>query len=89
MKPELPGLDDFKGEIIHSGSYLDSHKWAGKKAVVLGTGNSGHDVTQDLHSCGVDVSIIQRSSTHIVSLREAQKSIHITLKGRQSKTMTY
>ena len=41
--------------------------------MVLGTGNSGHDVTQDLHSCGVDVSIIQRSSTHIVSLREAQK----------------
>ena len=73
VKPELPGIDDFKGEIIHSGAYLDGHKWAGKKAVVLGTGNSGHDVTQDLHSCGVDVSIIQRSSTHIVSLREAQK----------------
>ena len=73
VQPDLPGLNDFKGEIIHSGAYLDGHKWAGQKAVVLGTGNSGHDVTQDLHSCGVDVSIIQRSSTHIVSLREAQK----------------
>jgi len=73
IQPDLPGLNDFKGEIIHSGAYLDGHKWAGQKAVVLGTGNSGHDVTQDLHSCGVDVSIIQRSSTHIVSLREAQK----------------
>lgn len=73
VRPELPGLDLFKGEVIHSGAYLDGHKWAGKKAVVLGTGNSGHDVTQDLHSCGVEVSIIQRSSTHIVSLSEAQK----------------
>tara|TARA_B100001540_G_scaffold29509_1_gene25382 strand:- start:201 stop:2021 length:1821 start_codon:yes stop_codon:yes gene_type:complete len=73
VQPDLPGLNDFKGEIIHSGAYLDGHRWAGQKAVVLGTGNSGHDVTQDLHSCGVDVSIIQRSSTHIVSLREAQK----------------
>ncbi|MBH68334.1 MAG: monooxygenase [Rhodospirillaceae bacterium] len=73
VRPNLPGLDNFEGEIIHSGEYLDGHKWAGKKAVVLGTGNSGHDVTQDLHSCGVEVNIIQRSSTHIVSLREAQK----------------
>ena len=34
-KPELPGLDDFRGEIMHSGAYLDGHKRAGKKAVVL------------------------------------------------------
>ena len=59
VQPDLPGLSDFKGEIIHSGTYLDGHKWAGQKAVVLGTGNSGHDVTQDLHSCGVDVLIKQ------------------------------
>ena len=73
VRPDLPGLEDFKGEILHSGAYTDGHKWAGKKALVLGTGNSGHDVTQDLHSCGVKASIIQRSSTHIVSLKEAQK----------------
>jgi putative flavoprotein involved in K+ transport len=73
VRPDLPGLEDFKGEILHSGAYTDGHKWAGKKALVLGTGNSGHDVTQDLHSCGVRASIIQRSSTHIVSLKEAQK----------------
>jgi putative flavoprotein involved in K+ transport len=73
VRPDLPGLEDFSGEILHSGAYTDGHKWAGKKALVLGTGNSGHDVTQDLHSCGVKASIIQRSSTHIVSLKEAQK----------------
>ena len=73
VRPTLPGLDCFQGEIMHSGSYVDGHKWAGKKAIVLGTGNSGHDVAQDLHSCGVKTNIIQRSSTYIVSLREAQK----------------
>ena len=40
----------------------------GKRAIVIGTGNSGHDVAQDLYSNGAQVTIIQRSPTCVVSL---------------------
>ncbi len=69
--PELPGLNDFNGEVVHSHSYTDGSAWKGKKALVLGTGNSGHDVAQDLHGHGADTTIIQRGSTTVVSIASA------------------
>ena len=72
QRPDLPGLDAFAGTVLHSGAYTDGAAWRGRRALVLGTGNSGHDVAQDLHASGAAVSLVQRSPTYIVSLREAQ-----------------
>ena len=71
--PSLPGLDDFAGTVMHSGSYTSGEAWKGRKVLVLGTGNSGHDVAQDLCSSGAHVTLVQRSPTYVVSIREAQK----------------
>ncbi len=71
--PDVPGLDTFKGAVMHSGQYTTGADWKGRRALVLGTGNSGHDVAQDLCASGVDVTIVQRNPTYIVSIREAQK----------------
>ena len=79
--PELPGLDSFAGEVMHSGQYQTGVPWKGRKALVLGTGTSGHDVAQDLHACGADVSLIQRSPTYICSLKEGQRVYQIYLQG--------
>lgn len=73
IMPDLPGMDDFAGTVMHSGAYTEGRAWAGKRALVIGTGNSAHDVAQDLHACGADVTMVQRASTHIVSLAEAQR----------------
>ncbi len=70
--PELPGLEGFRGAVMHSGAYTSGTEWKGRPALVLGTGNSGHDVAQDLHASGAAVSLIQRSPTYVVSLKEAQ-----------------
>ncbi|MGE4427441.1 MAG: FAD-dependent oxidoreductase [Solirubrobacteraceae bacterium] len=67
-RPALPGLDDFRGEVMHSTDFTTGVEYAGKRAVVVGTGNSGHDVAQDLHANGAEVSIVQRSPTCVVSL---------------------
>ncbi|MFT4067661.1 flavin-containing monooxygenase [Paraburkholderia sp.] len=71
--PELPGLDQFKGSHLHSSQHKTGAGWAGKTAVVVGTGNSAHDVAQDLASHGAKVTMVQRSATYIISLEEAQK----------------
>jgi cation diffusion facilitator CzcD-associated flavoprotein CzcO len=72
LTPDVPGLDAFKGAVVHSGAFSDAAQWKGRKALVLGTGTSGHDVAQELNANGADVSIIQRSPTYVVSLKEAQ-----------------
>jgi Pyridine nucleotide-disulphide oxidoreductase len=67
--PELPGLDEFAGTVIHSSRFGSGLEYAGKRALVIGTGNSGHDVAQDLYSNGAErVSIVQHSPTCVVSL---------------------
>jgi cation diffusion facilitator CzcD-associated flavoprotein CzcO len=71
--PDLSGLKDFAGDMFHSHGFKSGAPWRGKKALVLGTGNSGHDVAQDLHNHGVDTTIIQRGSTTVVSIEPSAK----------------
>ena len=71
--PDLPGLKDFAGDLMHSHGFKNGSVWRGKKALVLGTGNSGHDVAQDLHSHDVDTTIIQRGSTTVVSIEPSAR----------------
>ena len=64
--PDIPALEGFTGKVIHSGEYVDGEDWRGKRAVVIGTGNSGHDIAQDLYSAGAQVTLVQRSPTLII-----------------------
>lgn len=57
---------------MHSGDFKRAEQWNGREALVLGTGTSGHDVAQQLAAHGAEVTIIQRSKTYVVSLKEAQ-----------------
>src|SRR5712691_3969640 len=74
--PYIPSLKNFAGTILHSSRYNDGEEWQGKKALVIGTGNSGHDIAQDLHSSGADVTMVQRSSTLIVSIEPSAQLVY-------------
>ena len=63
--PEIPGADTFAGDIHHSSKHRSSEQYKGKKAIVLGSNNSAHDICAALWENGADVTMIQRSSTHI------------------------
>jgi hypothetical protein len=66
--PDIPTLRNFGGTVLHSSQYNDGEMWRGKKVLVVGSGNSGHDIAQDLHSSGARVTLVQRSSTMIVNV---------------------
>ena len=66
--PDIPTLRNFRGKVLHSSEYDDGEAWQGKRALVIGTGNSGHDIAQDLHAGGAQVTLVQRSSTLIVNV---------------------
>jgi hypothetical protein len=62
--PDIASLKHFSGTVLHSSQYSDGDDWTGKQALVIGTGNSGHDIAQDLHSGGTDVTLVQRAARH-------------------------
>ena len=64
--PTLPGQDDFRGEQHHSSAHPGPDRYVGKRAVVIGSNNSAHDICKALVENGVDTTMVQRSSTHIV-----------------------
>jgi putative flavoprotein involved in K+ transport len=66
--PDIPSLRNFAGTVLHSSQYEDGEAWSGKRALVIGTGNSGHDIAQDLHASGAKVTLVQRSPTLITNI---------------------
>jgi len=66
--PHIPSLRNFGGKVLHSSQYDDGDVWKGKNVLVIGSGNSGHDIAQDLHSAGAKVTLVQRSSTMVVNV---------------------
>ena len=64
--PSVKGQDRFKGEQQHSSRHPGPDGYKGKKVVVIGSNNSAHDICAALCEAGVDVTMVQRSSTHIV-----------------------
>jgi putative flavoprotein involved in K+ transport len=63
--PSYPGMSSFKGTQVHSSQYKSGEEWRGKRAVVVGSNNSAHDICADLWEHGADVTMVQRSTTHV------------------------
>ncbi|TPI52435.1 MULTISPECIES: NAD(P)/FAD-dependent oxidoreductase [unclassified Mesorhizobium] len=64
--PKFKGMENFKGDQHHSSKHPGPDQYAGKKVVVIGSNNSAHDICAALWEAGVDVTMVQRSTTHIV-----------------------
>ncbi|KAJ5610687.1 hypothetical protein N7510_007406 [Penicillium lagena] len=78
--PSFKGMEGFKGSrICHSSEFdgADANS-KGKKAVVIGSCNSAHDIAQDYYEKGWDVTMVQRSTTCVVS---SDSIVNIGLKG--------
>ena len=63
--PKIPGAETFLGDQHHSSQHPGPEAYKGKKCVVLGSNNSAHDICAALWEAGADVTMVQRSSTHI------------------------
>lgn len=64
--PEFEGKENFVGEQHHSSRHPGPDNYKDKKVVVIGSNNSAHDICAALWQNDVDVTMIQRSTTHIV-----------------------
>ena len=69
--PEIPGLANYRGTVLHTSEFTGGAAFEGKRVVVIGTGNSAHDVAQDLYAHHADVTMLQRGASTIVNLEPA------------------
>ncbi|PFH47509.1 hypothetical protein AMATHDRAFT_151910 [Amanita thiersii Skay4041] len=67
--PKIPGMDKFRGQLLHSLQHKKATDHVGKKVVIVGAGTSAHDIAHDYHNHGVDVTMFQRGSTYIMSTK--------------------
>jgi putative flavoprotein involved in K+ transport len=64
--PVIPGQDVFRGDQQHSSAHPGPDAYSGKRVVVVGSNNSAFDICGALWEHDADVTMVQRSSTHIV-----------------------
>lgn len=65
---DLPGAENYSGQLLYAAEYSGGVDVAGKRALVVGSGASAHDVAQELNGAGASVTMLQRGSTCIISL---------------------
>ena len=77
--PNFPGHSQFKGTVYHGSERSDASDTdvTGKRVVIVGTGNSGHDIAQNSYENGASsVTMIQRSSTYVLSAEFGGEMLH-------------
>jgi putative flavoprotein involved in K+ transport len=80
--PQFDGAADFTGRVLHSSDYGRAADYLARRVVVVGSNNSAHDICADLAGRGVDVTMIQRSSSHVI---RADTLFEFLLKGAYSE----
>ncbi|KAE8146003.1 hypothetical protein BDV25DRAFT_144132 [Aspergillus avenaceus] len=76
--PTFPGQSQFKGTVYHGSQHDDAskHDVKGKKVVVVGTGNSGHDIAQNFYENGAQVTMLQRRGTYVITAEKGVFMMH-------------
>ena len=67
--PHRPPFKDealFTGTVMHSRSYKNGRSFLGKRALVVGAGNSGAEIALDLFEHGAFASLLIRSPMHVM-----------------------
>ncbi len=65
--PDLPGMDRFRGRIVHPQAWTDDIDHAGKRVVVIGSGATAVTLVPSMAETAAHVTMLQRSPTYVVS----------------------
>ncbi|XP_009355894.2 probable indole-3-pyruvate monooxygenase YUCCA10 [Pyrus x bretschneideri] len=64
---DLPGLESFTGKVVHACDYKNGESFKDKQVLVIGCGNSGMEISNDLADNGAHASLVIRSQMHVLS----------------------
>jgi cation diffusion facilitator CzcD-associated flavoprotein CzcO len=64
--PDWPGREGFSGDVVHSSAYREPSPYAGRRVLVVGSGNSAGDLVTDLVGVADEVIMSVRTPPNIV-----------------------
>jgi putative flavoprotein involved in K+ transport len=70
LLPSWPGRETFAGQLIHSSDYRNGRAWSGKRALVIGVGNSGAEIATDLADAGASFVAISIRTPPFMTRRD-------------------
>ncbi len=65
-RPSWPGLELYRGVVVHSSDYRNPAPYLGKRVLVVGFGNSGGEIALDLANAGIDIALAVRSAVQVL-----------------------
>ncbi|KAJ6650530.1 hypothetical protein lerEdw1_006634 [Lerista edwardsae] len=63
----FPGIENFKGRVLHSWKYRDQKPFEGKRVLVVGAGNTGGDIAVEISRTSAQVFLSTRTGTWVLS----------------------
>ncbi|MQA24755.1 MAG: NAD(P)-binding protein [Micromonosporaceae bacterium] len=86
--PDLPGLDDFQGEVFHSASWNHDYDLRGKRVAVVGTGASAVQFIPEIQPDVERLVLFQRTPSWVLphtnrGITRAEKWLYRTIPGAQ------
>jgi putative flavoprotein involved in K+ transport len=79
--PAWPGFERFPGTVLHSSAYTTGKPYAGRRALVVGLGNSGAEIAADLVECGAASVVISVRTPPPIVPREMMGIVPVQLFG--------
>ncbi len=71
--PQLPGIDRFRGRIIHPQQWPENLDYAGKRIVVIGSGATAVTLVPAMARQAAHVAMLQRSPSYVLSVPSTDK----------------
>ncbi|WP_077080495.1 flavin-containing monooxygenase [Mycobacterium numidiamassiliense] len=78
--PDLPGIEQFDGTVIHPQHWPQDLDYSGKKIVVIGSGATAVTLIPALAECAAKVVMLQRSPTYLMSGSRESRSATLARK---------
>jgi len=66
--PQFPGVDRFKGEVVHPQHWPEGFDYSGKRVVVIGSGATAVTLVPSMTDRAAHVTMLQRSPSYVMSL---------------------
>jgi len=86
--PDFPGIERFKGRVVHPQAWPSDLDYSGKRVVIIGSGATAVTLIPSLAKTAAHVTMLQRSPTYIVSAPE-QDPIANWLRGKLPAMWAY
>ncbi|KAI5923459.1 hypothetical protein F4810DRAFT_720321 [Camillea tinctor] len=80
LQTKIPGLENFKGDVIHPQFWPEDYDYTNKKMVIIGSGATSITLFPALVKKAAKVTVVQRSPSYIVSSKNSYRDFPVLRK---------